>query len=361
MEQVDKHALRRFSRVLKEAREVEASDVHIIANLPPTFRVSGEILLEDNAEPWTPDEIISLKEALLTPLQKERLERERELSISYFHEESGRLRVSLYHRMGIPEMAVRMCNLSVKNREELMLPEILDHLAQRASGIIIITGPTGMGKTTTLNYMIDLINASRKTKIITIEDPVEFDHQHRKSIVTQIEVGTDTLDFAHCLRNVLRLDPDVICIGEMRDLETIETALTAADTGHLVLATLHTPSAAGTVERIVGSFDGERQPQVIMQLSATLLGVIAQRLVPTVDKTKRVLATEILLATEAARNLIRDSKMHQLHNVIETSRALGMRTMEESLAQLYRSGLITYNQAVIHANDVQSLDQLLRR
>jgi twitching motility protein PilT len=253
-----------------------------------------------------------------------------------------------------------MCNLEVQSAEDLMLPKEVDMLAENTSGLVLVTGPTGMGKTTTLNYMIDLINSSKRCKIITIEDPVEFEHSHRKSIVTQIEVGTDTLDFAHCLRHVLRLDPDVICVGEMRDLETMETALTAAETGHLVLATLHTPSACGTVERIVGSFDGARQPQVIVQLASTLRGIVAQRLVPTVDKKSRVLATEVLLGTEPVRAVIRENRLHHLPNTLATGRKSGMHAMEESLADLYRRGLISLDRALANANTPRDLKALLK-
>jgi twitching motility protein PilT len=275
--------------------------------------------------------------------------------------DSGRIRLSLYHRIGAPEMAIRMCNLEVQSAEELMLPEAIGDLATRTAGLIIITGPTGMGKTTTMNYMIDLINATRRAKIITIEDPVEFEHPHRKSIVTQIEVGTDTHDFLHCLRHVLRLDPDVIAIGEMRDLETIETALTAAETGHLVLATLHTPGASGSVERIVSSYEGSRQKQVNMQLASTLQGVIAQRLVPVVDKSKRVLATEVMLANDALRNMIREQKVHQLQNVMQSGRSAGMHTMEDSLAGLYERGVITLDQALANSENTEHLKAVLKK
>lgn len=350
-----------FSSILSTARKYIASDVHIIAGLPPAFRVSGEIILATNHPPFTRDELLALTKSLLTEQQLALLEKERELCISYYHEEQGRIRLSLYHRIGVPEMALRMCNLKVETAEKLMLPSVIDQLCERLSGLVLITGPTGVGKTTTLNYMIDVINSSRRCKIITIEDPVEFEHKHRKSIVTQIEVGTDTKGFASCLRHVLRLDPDVIVIGEMRDQETIETALTAAETGHLVLATLHTPSAVGTVERIVSVFGGERQAQAQLQVANTLQGIIAQRLIPTVDKKKRVLAAEVLLTSLAVQNIIREERLHQLQNIIATSRNIGMRTMEDSLAELYLTGQITLNRAYAAANNQQEIERLLKK
>jgi len=348
-----------FSTALKTARSYNASDIHLIANLPPTFRVSGEIVVAPNHDPLSRDELNQLTKTLLTDEQLVRFEKERELCISYYHEKYGRIRLSLYHRLGVAEVAIRMCNQEIKSAEALRLPSVIDELAKKTSGMIIITGATGMGKTTTMNYIIDLINASRRVKIITIEDPVEFEHKHKKSIITQIEVGTDTHDFAHCLRHVLRLDPDVIAVGEMRDLDTMETTLAAAETGHLVLATLHTPSAAGTVERVVSSFDGSRQPQVTQQLSSILQGVIAQRLITTIDKKSRVLATETIVANDAVRSLIREEKISQIYNTITTSRHLGMHTLEHSLVDLYQQGLISIDQVYSNANRLENIKILL--
>ena len=348
----------RFEGTLRVAREHNASDVHIMAGLPPAYRVSGEIIVS-NWDPFSREELTDLAAYVLTPAQLQRLEAQRELCVSYYHADTGRLRVTFYHRLGVPELAIRMCNLEVKSADQLMLPPIANDITNLTSGLVIVTGPTGSGKTTTLNYLLDAINASRRCKIITIEDPVEYEHRHRKSLVVQIEVTTDTLSFASCLRSVLRRDPNVICIGEMRDIETMETALAAADTGHLVLATLHTPNAVGTVERIMGCFEGGRQAQVIFQLSSTLQAVIAQRLVPNVDRTGRVLACEVLIGTGAVRNMIREKNLHLIQNTIATSRNLGMQTMEESLASLYRRGLITYNDALIYANSPADLQRML--
>ncbi len=349
-----------FGAILTGARQYNASDIHLVAGLPPAMRVGGEILIASNWDPVAPEDINRMADAFLSDELRTRLERERELCVSHHHPECGRIRISLYHRVGSIEMAIRMCNFEVKTAEELRLPPVLEDLARRASGLILITGPTGMGKTTTMNYLLDLINATRRCRIITIEDPVEFEHHHRKSIITQIEVGTDTNSFAGCLRHVLRLDPDVIAIGELRDMETIATALTAAETGHLVVATLHTPSAAGTAERIIGSFEGSAQAQVSYQLSSTLLAVIAQRLVPSVDKEKQILATELMLATEAIRHQIREGAFHHLLNTIAGNRALGMHTMEYSLGKLYQEGLISLDQAMANANHPRMLKEQLR-
>ncbi len=348
-----------FCSVLRTARAYNASDIHLIAGLPPAFRVSGEIVVADEA-PMSREQLRELAGFLLTPVKQALLEKERELCLSSYDENWGRIRLSFYHRLDVPEMAIRLCNLEVKSAAELMLPDVVNDLALKSSGLVLVTGPTGMGKTTTLNYMIDLINSTRRRKIVTIEDPVEFEHSHRKSIVVQIEVGTDTASFLHCLRHVLRQDPDVICIGEMRDLDTMETALTAAETGHLVFATLHTPSACGTVERIVSSFDGARQPQVTLQLASVLQGVISQRLLPSVDKSHRVLASEVLVATTAVRNIIRENNLPQLRNAILTSRKEGAHTIEDSLSSLYHRGVITINQAKQHANVPGELDRVLK-
>ena len=351
---------RLFAQVLAAAREYDASDIHLIAGLPPAFRVGGEIITALNYDAIQREELFMLAETLLSPAQRLRLEKERELSISHYDQTFGRIRLSLYHRIGVPEMSIRMCNLEIKTADQLMIPKAATELTKLTSGLILVTGPTGMGKTTTLNYMIDSINSSRRCKIVTIEDPVEFEHPHRKSIITQIEVGTDTLTFAHCLRHVLRLDPDVICIGEMRDLDTIETALTAAETGHLVIATLHTPNTSSTVERIVSAFEGSRQPQIIYQLASSLQGVIAQRLVPTIDRSSRVLASEVLIATDAVRNIIRENRAHQIYNVISTSKHDShMHTMESSLMDLYLGGKISYETALLNASNTDYMKHLL--
>ena len=228
------------------------------------------------------------------------------------------------------------------------------------SGLVLVTGPTGAGKTTTLNYMVDLINATKRKKIIMVEDPVEFEHKNRKSIVVQIEVGTDTYSFTNFLKHILRLDPDVICIGELRNLESIETALTAAETGHLVFATLHTPSSVGTLERIVSAFDGSRQPQVILQLASVLRGIVAQKLIPTIEKNKCLPAFEILLPSKAIKHLIRENELHKIRNTMLVGKQKGTQLLENSLADLYRKGLITLDNALLNANEPGEIESLVK-
>jgi twitching motility protein PilT len=349
-----------FENIILAAKENGASDIHLLRDMPPMFRLTGEVSPLKGWAPLDRKTLHKLTEAILEPGQREKLERECEISISYYSERCGRHRLTLYHRLGAIEMAVRIAQTEIQNRDFLGLPTIVDEIVANTSGLILVTGPTGSGKTTTLNYMVDVINRSLNGKIVTIEDPVEFEHPHKRSIVTQIEVGTDTRSFAGFLRSVLRLDPDVIVIGEMRDLETISTALTSAETGHLVLATLHTPSAVGTAERIINAFPGDKQPQAALQVASTLLAVLSQRLVPTIDKQSRVLAGEIMLGSSAVRNLIRDRDFHKLPNAIQMGRRLGMHSLESSLAELYRSGTITRANAFAYANDPGLLDSLLK-
>jgi twitching motility protein PilT len=244
---------------------------------------------------------------------------------------------------------------NIKTREELGLPKQVEDFTRTASGLILITGPTGSGKTTTLNYMIDLINSERRCKIIAIEDPVEYIHKQKRAIIVQQELHTDVKSYSSALIHVLRQDPDVICIGEMRDLDTTETALVAAETGHLVIATCHTPSAVQTVERIVSIFPENQQPQIYMQLANCLTGIIAQRLVPSVDKKNRKLATELILTNAAMKKHIRERQLYQLTSVIQMGRKKGMHTMDDSLLELYEAGEITYDIAVSNSPDPNAL------
>ncbi|MCC8190765.1 MAG: PilT/PilU family type 4a pilus ATPase [Planctomycetes bacterium] len=346
--------------LLAAAKGAGASDVHLLAGMPPMIRLHGDIRSVSSRPPLTPATLESLARSLLRPEQYDRFERDCEISVSHFSAANGRYRVTLYHRLGACEMAIRIVQSSISDRESLGLPPVVDEVIRNAAGLVLVTGPTGSGKTTTLNYMIDAINSSSNGKIITVEDPVEFSHAHKRCIVTQIEVGTDTLGFAPFLRSILRLDPDVIVIGEMRDQETIATALTGAETGHLVLGTLHTPSAIGTAERMINVFPGEVQAQIAIQAASTLLAVFSQRLIPTVEKTRRVLATEVLLANSAVRNIIRERTFHRLRDVLLTGVKHGMHTLERNLAELYRSGIITHAMAYAHANNDKDLEMMLK-
>jgi twitching motility protein PilT len=333
---------------LAAARQNGASDLHLIAGVPPAFRINGEIIiaLEDSL---SVEQVTQMAHSVLNADQKEKFEREWELCISQFHDAAGRIRITIYRRNGHPEISVRFCASHIPSRAELGLPAKVEELARRPNGLVLITGPTGAGKTTTLNYMIDLINSERRCKIVTIEDPIEFVHENKRAIVVQQEVLTDTHSFNRALIHVLRQDPDVIVVGEMRDHDTIAAALTAAETGHLVLATLHSPNVMHAFERITGVFEGAAQRQIIMQMANSLQGIIAQDLLPSADRTHRVLAYELLIANAAIRNTIRENNKHMLETAIQTGGKDGMMLMDSCLYDLYCRCLISYDTAVSRA------------
>ncbi len=339
-----------IQRILAVARRENASDIHIVAGLPPLFRISGEVILAD-LPPLTAADTKRLSYGLLNDEQKKVFERDWQLCCSVRDEKFGRFRVSIYYREANPEMSIRPVMEHVGAREQLNLPEQVEDFTRLASGLVLVTGPTGSGKTTTLNFMIDLINNERRCKVIAIEDPVEYVHTQKKAVIIQQELYTDVKTFSSALVHVLRQDPDVICIGEMRDLDTTATALIAAETGHLVIATCHTPNTLQTVERIVAIFPEYQQPQIYAQLANCLHGVLAQRLVPSADKKRRVLATELLIVNPAARRLIRDRQLHQLVSVIQMGRKRGMHLMDDSLLALYEAGEITYDTAINYSHD----------
>lgn len=339
-----------MQRILALARRASASDIHIVAGLPPLFRINGEIILADSP-PLSRDDTKRMSYSFLNEEQEAVFKRDWQICCSVFDEEFGRFRVSIYYRSNNPEMALRPVMDNIKTREELNLPVQMEDLTRSATGLVLITGPTGSGKTTTMNYMVDLINCERRCKIITIEDPVEYVHPQKRAVIVQQELYTDVKSFDTALVHVLRQDPDVICIGEMRDLDTTATALMAAETGHLVIATCHTSNTFQTVERIVSIFPDTQQAQIETQLANCLNGILAQRLIPSADKKRRVLATELLLIGAPARRHIRESEFHQLINVIQTGRRQGMHSMDDSLFDLYESGDITYEAAINNAND----------
>ncbi len=339
-----------LDKLLEAANEFGASDLHLIAGVPPAYRVNGEIILADE-DALTPQLVTSMAEGLLNDLQREKFEREWELCISLLHPAAGRMRVTFYRRNGHPELSFRFCGDRIPSLEELGLPAKIDELARRPNGLFLITGPTGAGKTTTLNYMVEVINAERRCKIITIEDPIEYVHENKRAIVVQQEVLTDTHSFNRALVHVLRQDPDVIVVGEVRDHEAMATALKAAETGHLVLATLHSPNVALALERIIGVFDGSVQRQIVLQLANALQGIIAQELLPSVDRSRRVLAYELLIANSAIRNLIRENSLHQLENCIQTGARDGMVLMDNCLYELYCRCQISYDTALSRARN----------
>ncbi len=337
-----------LDRLLSAASEFDASDLHLVAGVPPAFRVNGEIIIADE-DALTEAQVEQMAYSLLNEQQRRKFDQEWELCISLLHSAAGRVRATFYRRNGHPEMSVRFCGDRIPTRQALGLPDKIDDLARKPNGLVLVTGPTGAGKTTTLNYMVDLINSERRCKIVTIEDPIEFVHANKRAIVVQQEVLTDVRSFNRALIHVLRQDPDVIVVGEMRDYEAISTALTAAETGHLVLATMHSPNVSHALERIVGVFEGSAQRQIILQLSNALQGIIAQELLPAADRTRRVLAYELIVANNAVRNLIRENQLHQLENTIQTGRKDGMTLMDNCLYDLYCKCLITYDTALSRA------------
>lgn len=354
---VGNHALEKTMKirpVLLSARKYGASDIHLMAGLPPMFRIAGDIVAS-KGEQVTSDALDVLIREILTPEQHARLEISWQLCVSLVFSDCGRSRVTIYKRNGRHEVSIRMSELSIRTREELGLPEIVESLARKPSGLVILTGPTGVGKTTTFHYLLDLINAEQSAKIVTIEDPIEYVHPFKRSIVVQQEILVDVQDFNSALRHVLRQDPDVIGVGEMRDAETIYTALMAAETGHLVLATLHTPSAIDVLHRMVSAFPEGRQDEIRFMLSGTLQGVVAQQLLPRATEKGRVLCCEVLIGTPAVRNHIRENKVHQLLTEIQAGRKHGMISVDHSLLDLYQRGEITYDTAVSMARNPDSI------
>lgn len=343
-----------LNQLLEEATGKQASDLHLIAGIAPSFRINGEIILADRP-PLTPDDLSGMVAAIFNEGEQKRFARDWEACITRFDDKAGRVRITLYMRNGTPELCLRFCGRTIPSREELGLPVILARLTTKLSGLVLITGATGSGKTTTLNYLIDLINTARRCKIVTIEDPIEYVHENKKAIVVQQEVLTDVRSFNGALRHVLRQDPDVIVIGEMRDQDAVATALTAAETGHLVLASIHSPSCFHAVERITSVFEGNAQRQVILQLSNSLVMVFAQELVPSADRSRMLLAYELLIANDAVRNTIRENTLHQLENIMHTSLKEGMMLKDACLKDFYQKGLITYDTALTHAVDVKRI------
>ena len=321
--------------LLEEMIEKEASDLHITTGERPKLRVDGDICDSSVTEILTPKDTLQLAYSVLTENQKKRFETEDELDFSFGIQNLARFRGNCFKQRGCVSMVIRMIPFNVRTFNELGLPPVIAKLAERPRGLILVTGPTGSGKSTTLAAIIDKINKERKGHIITVEDPIEFIHRHQGCIVNQREIGTDTKSFASALKYALREDPDVILVGEMRDLETIAAALTIAETGHLALATLHTNSAAESINRIIDVFPSNQQSQVRAQLAFVLEGVVTQTLLPKARGRGRVMACEIMVATPAIRALIRDDKIHQIYSAMQSGKKHGMQTMNDALFQLY--------------------------
>ena len=346
---------------LREVVYQKASDLHVTVGAPPMVRIDGALTPAGSVEAWNHERTAQALTSLLTERQREQFARELELDFAFTISANSRFRVNLYHQRGSVGAAFRLIPTEIKQLRELGVPEGVATFAQLPRGLVLVTGPTGSGKSTTLAAMIDLVNSTRADHIVTVEDPIEFMHRHKKAIVNQREVGHDTHSFNAALKHVLRQDPDVILIGELRDLETISVALTAAETGHLVFATLHTQDAPQTIDRVIDVFPPHQQDQVRAQLAATLQGVVCQTLVKRASGHGRVVATEVLMMTPAIANLVREGKTYQIASMMQAGRDSGMHTMDQHLADLVNNGTITRRAALDKAHDVEGIHRLIQR
>ncbi|WP_144760668.1 type IV pilus twitching motility protein PilT [Curtobacterium sp. 9128] len=338
-----------------------ASDLHVTADAPPTVRVDGSLRPAVPGGPWARNKVIAALKTLLSVEQAGQFDHEQELDFAYSLSPEYRFRVNYYQQRGNWGAAFRIIPTKIKTLKQLGIPQHVGDFAKLPRGLVLVTGPTGSGKSTTLAALIDLVNETRADHIVTVEDPIEFMHEHKKAIINQREVGADTHSFAKALKHVLRQDPDVILIGELRDLETISVALTAAETGHLVFATLHTQSAPGTIDRVIDVFPPHQQGQIRTQLAATLEGVVCQTLVPKASGVGRVVATEIMTTTPAIGNLIREGKTYQITSAMQAGRDSGMHTMDQDLAELVNVGTITRRAAMEKVHDLDGFDRLVQR
>ncbi len=339
-----------IEELLITAKENKASDVHITVGLPPKMRING-ILVDMDYPRLLPTDTEAVISAMMSDKRLQQFEELGEIDFSYSITQIGRYRVNVFHQRGSMAASIRLVSTKIPLPEELGIPKSVVDLYQRKRGLVLVTGPTGSGKSTTLASIIDKINSTREVHVITLEDPIEYLHNHKKAMVNQREIGLDTHSYSNALRAALREDPDVILVGEMRDLETISTAITAAETGHLVLSTLHTIGAASTIDRIVDVFPPHQQQQIRVQLSMVLESVISQQLIPTADRKSRVAAFEVMHSTPAIKNLIREAKSPQINSTIQTSKKLGMQTMDDAIFDLYMKGDIDKENAVSYARD----------
>jgi twitching motility protein PilT len=339
--------------------EIGGSDLHLTAGAPPVVRVHGELERLDKYPPLTPRSLQGMIYAILPQKLRERFEQELELDMSYSLPGQARFRVNVYQQRDALGAAFRLIPFEIKKLGELGLPGVVADLARFPRGFVVVTGPTGSGKSTTLAGMVDVVNEERAGHIMTVEDPIEFLHKHKRCIVNQREIGADTHGFGQALKHVLRQDPDVILVGEMRDLETISTAITAAETGHLVFATLHTQDAPQTIDRIIDVFPPHQQQQVRVQLATTLQGIVTQQLLQTADAKGRVVASEVLVTTPAIRNLIREGKVHQIYSAMQAGGRFGMQTMDMSIAAHVKAGRITQQMAFERCHDPEELQRLV--
>ena len=339
--------------------DMNGSGLHLTAGTPPTIRIHGELQRLEDYPPMTPRSLQGMIYAILPQKMRERFEQELELDMSYSLPGRARFRVNVFMQRDAVGAVFRVIPFDIKDVVELGLPPVASDLARFPRGFVVVTGPTGSGKSTTLAAMVDVVNKERSGHIMTVEDPIEFLHKHKKCVVNQREIGADTHSFSSALKHVLRQDPDVILVGEMRDLETIATAITAAETGHLVFATLHTQDAPQTIDRIIDVFPPHQQQQVRVQLSTTLQGVVTQQLIPTVDGQGRVAAVEVMIATPGIRNLIREGKVHQIYSAMQAGGRYGMQTMDMSLASHVKAGRISQQMAFERCHDAEELQRLV--
>ena len=355
-------ALPTLSELLKRMVDSGGSDLHITTNSPPRIRLHGELKVLDDVPPLTPADTKQLAYSILTDTQKHRFEENLELDLSFGIRDIARFRANLFNQRGAVAGVFRVIPFEIRTFEQLNLPPILRRLCDKPRGLILVTGPTGSGKSTTLATMLNYINESRYEHMLTIEDPIEFIHAHKKCLVNQREVHSDTHSFANALRAALREDPDVVLIGEMRDLETIESALRIAETGHLTFGTLHTNSASSTINRIVDVFPSHQQSQIRAQLSLVLEGILCQALLPRADMHGRVLAMEILIPNPAVRNLIREDKVHQIYSTMQSGQdKFGMQTFNQALFSVYQQRLVTLETALSRSSNVDELQDMINR
>jgi twitching motility protein PilT len=349
----------RIEVLLDQVIKKKASDLHLQVGLPPMLRIDGALVAVNGADIMDEEAVEALIFSILDEDQKQILLKDKEFDFSFAYGDLGRFRVNAFHERGNMAAALRLIPNEILTIEQLGLPSIVNKFADYPRGLVLVTGPTGSGKSTTLAALVHKINMERSSHIITIEDPIEFTHKSHKSVIVQREVHYDTYSFSAALRSALREDPDVVLIGEMRDLETIASAITIAETGHLVFATLHTNSAAQSIDRMIDVFPPHQQPQIRAQLSNILMAIVSQRLIPSIGGG-RVAAAEILTATPAVRNIIREGKSHQLEAVIQTGAEFGMQSMDKQLVNLIHAGTITYDEARNFAVDLDELDRLMR-
>lgn len=339
--------------MLKKTADIGASDLHIVVDSKPAIRVNGEIERIDEMDIISDDVAEGIAFYILHDILHEENRTIYELDCSFSITEFGRFRLNIYRSKTSYALAIRSLPLQSRNFKELGIPEVVKRFAYKSNGLVLITGPTGSGKSTTLAALLDMINRDRNCHIITIEDPIEYLYEHRSSIITQREIGTDSKSFADALRAAMREDPDVILVGEMRDPETIQVALTAAETGHLVFSTLHTVGAAKTIDRIVDSFESGKQNQIVSQLATVLTGVVSQVLIPKLDNSGRTLACEVMFNNPAIRNLIRERKPHQIANIMQAGRANDMMSLDNELIRLFRAHVINQDQALGKAQNIE--------